>query len=592
MRWMLAAACALAAGLCAWGGGEEPAPERVAWIEIEGELRDRPDPFAWLSGENASPSLRDIVNAIDRAAADESVRGIVLRLYEPALGLTQVEEIGAALLRAEAAGRTTRVFADNFERVEVTLGAYANQSLVQAGGSVTLPGLQSEEMYLADALRWIGLEPDYVQVGAYKGAADQIAQAGPSEAWSSNIERLLDELYGAMRTSLRQGLGLSEAELDRAMSEAFLASGEHGAALGLIDGEVDAMELDLVVAEEHGEDFEWADDLVRVTGSRRIDPSNPLLLFQALMRPPSHEPRRDTIAVLHIDGAIVDGDSAPGGLLGEGEVGARTLRETMLELEEQDRVKGVVLRINSPGGSATASESIWQGLRALASVKPVWVSVGDMAASGGYYCAVAGDRIYVNPSSIVGSIGVVGGKVALDGAMEKLRINAVTRTRGPRAGLLSVMRPWTEEEREFVRGRMTETYELFTDRVRAGRPEAEMREVGEGRLFAGAHAVELGMADEIGGLAEAIAALAAELGLEKGGYDVMDYPGPGTLDEFLSRMFDALPMAGVRAEAGAEALRAMVGDDAWPGVRRALRTMALLRDERVLLVSPRVLAIR
>lgn len=588
MLWALAVVCM---GVGAIVRAEEPEAARVGWIEIEGELRDRPDPFAWLSGGDAQPTLRDLVRAIDRAAADPGLSGIVLRLFEPALGPAQIEELGAALLRAQEAGKLTHVFADNFGRVEVMLGAYSNQSLVQAGGSVTMPGMYMEELYLADTLRWLGLEPDFVQVGDYKGAADQISRGEPSPEWSENIEGLLDSLYGAMRDVLKDGLEFSDAQLDRAMSEAVLVSGERAAELGLIDGEIDVLELDWVIEEEHG-DYEWDEGLVRVTGARKIDPTNPFLLLQTLMRPPSHTPKRDTIAVLHIDGAIVDGDSKPPSFLGEGDVGARTMRETLLELEDDDRIKGVIVRIDSPGGSATASESIWRGLRSLSESKPVWVSVGGMAASGGYYCAVAGERIYVNPSSIVGSIGVVGGKIGLGGAMDRLRINAVSRSRGPRAGLFGSTTAWSDEERAFIRTRMEETYEQFAMRVREGRPDADLGEVGEGRLFAGARAVELGLADEVGGLAEAIDAMGEELELASGEYDVMDYPGPGSLDDFLDQLLNASPFGGAKVEAGVMAIRELVGEDAWPSVRRSIRAMTLLREERVLLVAPRVPAIR
>src|SRR5690606_18359825 len=191
---------------------------------------------------------------------------------------------------------------------------------------------------------------------------------------------------------------------------------------------------------------------------------------------------------------------------------------------------------NSPGGSAIASESIWLGLERIAESKPVWVSVGSMAASGGYYIAVAGERIYVNPSSIVGSIGVVGGKPVLGGTYDKRNINVVSRDRGPAASLMSTVEPWTEQQRTLVRERMTETYELFVERVKAGRRDIEIEKTAEGRLFAGRKAIELNMADRLGGLDVAIRDLAEELSLAEGRYDVMHYPGPKSIEEMLQEM--------------------------------------------------------
>jgi protease-4 len=316
-------------------------------------------------------------------------------------------------------------------------------------------------------------------------------------------------------------------------------------------------------------------------------------LLETLFEGPKHEPVKPTIGVIHIEGPIMDGDSSPGGLFGGATTGSRTIRNALEDLRDQDLIKGVVVRINSPGGSAIASDVIWQGVRRVAEEKPVWVSVGSMAASGGYYIAVSGDKIYVNDNSIVGSIGVVGGKFAMGGLYDHLKINIVERTRGPRAGLLSAVEPWNKRQKEAVRERMRDVYDRFTSRVTAGREGIDLDKTAEGRLFTGDLAVELKMADKKGTLDDAIADMARVLNLRD--YDVMDYPGPKSLDDLLNQMFGGMASAPSlrpeRIELLAETLRAAVGEGSWPMVRDVLTGLMLLRDEPVLLIVPRAIVV-
>ena len=211
-----------------------------------------------------------------------------------------------------------------------------------------------------------------------------------------------------------------------------------------------------------------------------------------------------------------------------------------------------------------------------------------MAASGGYYIAVGGDRIFVNPSSIVGSIGVVGGKLAMEGMYDKFNINVVARARGPRAGLFGSA-AWTEDEKQIVRAEMTETYDLFTSRVTEGRDGIDLSKVAEGRLFAGDRAIELGMADEMGSLNDAIDALADELDLDD--YAVLDYPGPQSFEELIEQMLPGGVAAPSVSSALAEGLSRVMGD-AWPAVRQRIDAAVMLRDHPVTVLEHRVLHIR
>ncbi|MEX2219087.1 MAG: S49 family peptidase [Phycisphaerales bacterium] len=572
--------------------------QSIGRLDLEGPILDRPGPLDWLAG--GRPTLRSVMSTLAEAGADAEISAVVVRLKDAELNRTQIEELGSALEALAKAGKRTYVFAENYGPAELLLGSHAQQVVIQSGGGVSLPGLHMEEMYLADTLSWAGVKAELVQIGDYKGASEMFVNSAPSKAWDQNINQLLDSLYGAMRAELKRGRKLSDEKLDEAMRRVWIADAEEAIEAGLIDAAVDLPALGAFIAGRP--DPEWVELDAAGEPTFSMDTTNPFAALPAMMKaltePPSRSPDGPAIALVHIDGAIVDGDSGAGGLFGESSVGSRTVRNALEEVRAEDKIKGVIIRIESPGGSATASEVIWQGVRRVAEKKPVWVSVGSMAASGGYYIAVAGDRIYVNPSSIVGSIGVVGGKFAMGGLYDKLKVRVVERSRGPMGGMFTSVTPWSPEQIEQVRSKMRRTYDLFTKRVAAGRKGIDLSKTAEGRLFAGQKAVDLNMADTLGGLDECIGALASHLGLAE--YEVLDYPGPQSLGEILEEMFGQFASApGVRAgrppalagEAAA-VLRTVVGERAWPGVRDSLGALMQLRREPVLLVSPQAIILK
>lgn len=590
-------------GLAAMMGGVLGAPAlagsgdsvAVAVIEIEGTPVERQAGPAWLG--DATDTLLEYVETFDTVAIDDEFGGLVVRLKDASLRSSQIEELGAALSRVRAEGKKVHVFAENYGTQELLLGAYADEVIIQSGGGVSFPGLHMEEMFLADTLAWAGVKAELIQVGDYKGANEQMTRSEPSPAWNENIEGLLDSMYGGLRSILMEGRGLSGPELDEAMQVAWWADASQAIEVGLVDAEVDLPQLAAHLSEGYGADVEWVSDPYSIAHDS-MDASNPFVMLQQLMAPPG--PKRisgPTIAVLHVDGTIVDGDSTSGGPFGgAASVGSRTFRNAVEAIRREPNIKGVVVRIDSPGGSATASEVMWQGVQRLKEKKPVWVSVGSMAASGGYYVLSAGDVVYVNPSSIVGSIGVVGGKFTMGGLYGKLKMHVVERSRGPRAGMSSSVASWSDAEVELVRDRMKETYDLFAGRVRAGRPDVDLDRVGAGRLFAGRDAVGLKMADRLGGLDDAVNDLAADLGLT--GVEIAHYPAPPSFEEMLEELFGSFMAApGVaRLPAGAgeleATLRVALGERRFAAVRDALQGLMLLRDEQVLLTLPRAVFFR
>jgi protease IV len=570
---------------------------RIGMLEIEGKIAGRPSEFAWLAPDGR-PTLLELLGVLEKAAARDDLDVLVVRLKDAELQRTQIEEIGEAMRRARGSGRKVHLFAEHYTPAEILLGAYADSMIIQKGGAVIFPGLYTEEMYLAETLAWLGVKADFVQVGDYKGAAEALVNREPSPAWEENISQLLDSMYQIMRRDVMRGRKMTEQQLDDAMKRVWVATAEEGIKAGLIDAQVDLPELGKHLTGQAEPRFVTIETAPKK--DRDIDTSNPFAAIGAIMemfsKRPRHKPTGPTIAVLHIDGPIVDGDSSAAGLFGGATVGSRTIRNALEEIRAEKQIGGLIVRVDSPGGSATASEVMWQGIRRVAEVKPVWVSVGAMAASGGYYVSVAGDRIYVNPSSIVGSIGVVGGKLALGGLYEKLGINVVGRGRGPMSDMFSSARPWSDEQRRLVRGKMTDIYELFTSRVAQGRKQIDLSRTAEGRLFTGERALELKMADKIGGLESAIEDLAQHAGLDT--WDVMHYPGPRGFDELLKDLFGGL--GGAQASVPGSLLRSelmgvlaqAIGPAAWPAVAAQMEAMAQLQREPAVLVSPRVLIFR
>ncbi len=587
--------CMVAAAGLAMSGFAMPAAAdevEIGWIEISGALPDAPGPLDWLNPE--AHTFSDLLAAFETAAEDDDIEGVMVRLKDAQLGFTQIEELTRAIELVRDSGKKVHVLAETYTTAEFLMAAAADEALIQRGGGVYLSGMHLEEMYLADTMDWIGVKPQLIQVGDYKGANEAMMRSEPSPEWDRNINRLLDGLYSNLRSGLKGSGDITDAQLDEAMADLWMASGEDAVRHGLIDTVIDLPDITSHLEDMYGGEIDFNMGLLVARGG--IDTSDPFALFRILSSEPDHGPDGTAIAVLHVNGAIVDGDSTPGGLFGgQGTVGSRTIRNAIEDILDEDDIKGVVVRIDSPGGSATASEVMWQGLQRLGDHKPVWVSVGSMAASGGYYTAVGGDKIYVNPSSVVGSIGVVGGKLTMDEAYDHLKLNVHTRSRGPRSAMFASNQPWGESEIAEVRSKMTDVYEQFTSRVTAGREGIDLSKTAEGRLFTGNQAIALNMADQIGGLDEAVMDLALELDLDE--FEVVHYPAPKGLEEVFSDMF-GVSAPGLRSSVISgpfpllNAAREMIGPARWDAVAASMEAAVRFRDEPVQLVLPRVLLFR
>lgn len=566
----------------------------VGWLELSGALRTGPVPYAWVSSADAGPSLRDVLTQLRHVARGDQYLGLVIYLDWPELSLTQIDAIRREIGQVRAAGKRVLVFSESYDLKSYLLASAADLILLQHKGDVTLAGLSVEEMYLAGLLELVGAEADLLQIGQFKGAREPLTREGPSAAWSSNMDALLDDLYAQVIGPIARDRGITRDQVEAIMKDSWSMTDRDYLERGLIDRLVDR-DLTAVTEVQFGTDFTWDDTMgVRAGVGATVD--SPFAFFRMLFEKPMTATSRATIAVIHARGAIHSGDSQHGGgLLGADTIGSRTLVKALGKARDDGHIKGVVIQIDSPGGSALASEVIWQAVRELAETKPVYAGVGSMAASGGYYIACGADRIYVAPASIVGSIGVVGGKIVLGGLYEKLGIHVTRRSRGPLSDMFNSVEPFTDPQRKAVRSALERVYDQFIDRVSIGRG-TRLQDVGavaEGRLFTGRQAVANGMADRIGAIDDAVTAMADELGLEAGTYDVIHLPPPMSLSEFLGGVLSVRSGAvNVQASPAIRAAKRLLGPAAWASVRTSLSGLMQLRHEPVLLMMPRVIVIR
>lgn len=574
----------------------EPAEKTpvVGWLALSESLRDGPIPFAWVTREEAGPSLGDVLDQLDHVAGSEEYLGVVIYLDQPALGLSQVLTIADKIAEVRAAGKRVLTYAEAYDMMDYLLASSADMILLQHKGEVQLTGVSIEEMYLAGLLEKIGAKADLVQIGKYKGAEEAMTRTGPSEAWNQNFDALLDDLYGQIVGRIAENRGMTTAEIEELIASSWTMQDTDYLRKRVVDRVTDRDLVD-VTEIEFGDNFIWDDTMGLGGGEVKIN--NPMMLFGLLFKEQDTRTKRPTIAIVHASGAIHSGESSHGsGLFDAESIGSTTMVEVLGDARDDENIKGVILRIDSPGGSALASEIIWQAVRDLGETKPVFVSIGSMAASGGYYIACAGDEVYLSPSSIVGSIGVVGGKIALGGLYDWAGISVYRRSRGPLGDIFNSVEPFTDSQRATVRESMQLIYDQFIQRVTIGRGTRlpDVGSVAEGRLFTGRQAVDNGMADKLGGVEEAMADMTYELGLEKGSYDVLHLPPAMSLQTFLNSMFGAQAPAASVAESPVmlETVKRVLGPRAWPSISAAVQGLLLLQDEPVLTLMPNALIVR
>jgi protease-4 len=507
-------------------------PLKIACFDLTAAIVEKPADFSLLGSDPSALTLRSLIDRLHHARDDKEIRAVMLTLGSPATNLSQSQEIRDALIDIRKAGKKVFVYADGYDTDTYTIASGATNICILPGGGIEIPGVGIETMYLKGLFDKLGVQADYVQIGAYKGADEEFTRTGPSPEFTGELNKLMDSLYDQVITGISTSRNLPVDQVKSAVDEAIL-SAQAARDRGLVDDLVDVDGMRDLIADE----LETPVDLVRdydAPKDETPDFSNPFALLAMLTKKPAVS-NKSAVALVYADGVIVDG-GITASLFENQTIGSDTIRKAMRQIADDDSIKCVVIRINSPGGSALASEAMWQAVRRVEKKKPVVISIGNMAASGGYYLASAGDRIFADSSAIVGSIGVVGGKFVMKGLYDKLGITTDTFTRGKNADLFGSDNPFTDKQRKMVKSWMTETYDQFTDRVmttRGGKIK-KIEDVAQGRVFIAQQAKDLGMVDEIGGVDKAIAYVADQAKLKDGNYDVRVVPPQRTLADLFA----------------------------------------------------------
>ena len=368
---------------------EEPG-ETVGWLVLQGGLREGPIREAWVTEDEVGPSLRAVIKQIETVKNGEHYLGLVVYLDMPYLTATQTDAIYKALLELRESGKTVVTFAQAYSTADYVLASAGDVIALQNKGMVELSGMHIEEMYMAGLMEKIGVQPNFIQVGKYKGAAEQMTRKGPSEAWSENIDGLLDGMYDTLIKRIAKGRGVSEKKVEQMMEQSWTLDDRGLLKAGMVD-RLCGRDLVEVTETEFGDDFVWDTEMGQTAAANPMAAAmaaNPMMMIAALMQDPVTETTGPTIMVIHANGAIISGDSEYGGGFGGGgeSIGSRTIDHMLDDALKDDNVKGVVLRLDSPGGSALASEVMWQAIRAFGEEKPIVCSVGGMAAQSQGHC--------------------------------------------------------------------------------------------------------------------------------------------------------------------------------------------------------------
>ncbi len=477
-----------------------------------------------LTGVNEDPiTLRKVIETLEKAQSDPRIVGIYIDATKSGaasgLGYASLKEIRQALDKFRASGKKIIAYSTDWNEREYYLSSVANNIVLNPVGLMEINGLSSQPMFLAGALQKYGVGVQVVRVGKFKGAVEPFILDKLSPENRQQTQKLLDDVWGEWRTSVGKSRKIQPQKLQAIADSQPILEANTSKTNGLVD---QVAYQDQVVA-----------DLKKLTTSDKGDKS-----FQQIhLSDYAEVPRKsmgvernseNKIAVVYAEGEIVDGKGE------DGEIGGDSFAKIFNKIRQDQDIKSVVLRINSPGGSATASEIIQREIKLTRQAKPVIVSMGDVAASGGYWIASDSNRIFAEPNTITGSIGVFG---VLFNGQKLAKNNGITWDTVKTAQYAdnqTVSRPKSPQELALYQRSVNRIYNMFINKVAQGRklPQQKVAEIAQGRVWSGVAAKEIGLVDEIGGLNVAIeyAAKQAKLGND---WEVEEYPRVTSLEELL-----------------------------------------------------------
>ncbi|MBL8880726.1 MAG: signal peptide peptidase SppA [Phycisphaerales bacterium] len=536
-RLLLCAAVALASCAATF------AQQRLLRLKLDGPVIETPKgeelfDFGELFGEKAR-TLHDITTAIRTAAKDSEIAGMVLFVEQPQIGLAQADEVVRAIRDFRKAGKKVYCYLDSAGNGVYAIAASADHITLSQNSSLDIIGLNAQMSFYKGLLDKLNCNMEMLHCGAYKTALEPFVRTEPSKENAEMVNWLLDGIYTRWINMIAEGRNLKPDQV-RAAVDAAPIMADKALELKLIDAVGSMNDFREMVRKHHGKDCEIVKKYPEKDGMK-LDFNNPFAMFQIfskMMEEAASTSDKPGIGIVYIEGPIVDGRSEVDWMSGSSSAGSTTIRAAFEKALEDENVKAVVVRVNSPGGSALASDIMWEAATRCAKAKPLIVSMGNVAGSGGYYVSIPGDTIFAEEATLTGSIGVVGGKMVWKGLFENhLGITTFEFPRGKHAGLMSQNRPWSDEERAAMTKLLDDIYVQFKGRImtsRGPRIKGDLEKMAGGRVYTGKQALELGLIDRIGGLSDAIVLAAEKAKLSD--YEIYVYPKPKDIGDIFRQI--------------------------------------------------------
>ncbi len=474
-------------------------------VRLDRGLTDVPGPSPWLDEWLQRPrALPDVLESLTRAAQDPVLEGVLIRVGRGGIGWSKLAAIERALRALKDAGKILVVYTDSTGNAGAWLGALADHFWAAPEGRIDLIGVRAESPYVQRALEHLRIKPDVLQAGRYKSLGESLTRDSMSAEAREALEAVVDHLYGTLCKALASGkAGSLETAREWIDRGPYLA--REAREIGLVDDLVygDEVPKRLTALSESRSDPE--DREARLIGESMYTRAvRRKFEWRSLFAP------RDRIAIVPVQGLIRQGAGSPRGVVG-----------MLRRLEKDDSIAAVVLRVNSPGGDPLASDLIWRAVRKVAEQKPVVASMGDIAASGGYYVAMGANQTFAEPTTLTGSIGVVWAMFEIGDLLERIGVRVEAVERGAHAGIYDPVRSRTDEERAMLTRQVDAIYRTFLEKVAESRGIAteHVESVAEGRVWTGSDACSKGLVDALGGLDEAVARARELAGLPADGPD-------------------------------------------------------------------------
>jgi protease-4 len=506
-KWVLAAGVvAVALGAATVGGIalllRGPSSGGPVWsrtgnyleLRLEGEIPEAPAADFGSFLERRPTSLRTVIESLDRAAADSKVTAALVHVSFLDAGWGRVQEVRDAILRFRKSGKPAYAYIEFCGNKEYYLATSCSKVYALPTAILQVAGLSAEVTFFRKSLEKLGVEAQFEGVGKYKNAPNTFTESSFTEPHREQMNALVDSLYEQYVAAIATGRGKSAEEV-----RGLIDRGPYDAPGALRSGLVDALI--------------YQDELqAKLGGASRLTPGRYVRAFRGF-----GFDRRPKVALIYAVGEIMPGESQSSGFGGES-AGSDTVSGAIRDARTDDDIKAIVLRVDSPGGFGPAADVIRREVQLAQKVKPVVVSMGDLAASGGYYVTIGSSAIIAEPGTITGSIGVFSGKFSLRGLYDKLGVTKEIVSRGANASLFTSYRPWTTEERAKVRGQNVAFYEDFVRKVAAGRGKSykDIDAIAQGRVWTGIDALQRGLVDRLGGLQDAVATAKEKAHIAKG----------------------------------------------------------------------------